>query len=32
MSPIQEKILQHFHRYFEQHGQAPTLAELRRKR
>ena len=28
MSPIQEKILQHFHEYFAQHGQAPTLAEL----
>jgi len=28
MSPIQEKILQHFHHYFEQYGQAPTLAEL----
>jgi repressor LexA len=28
MSPIQEKILRHFHRYYEQHGEAPTLAEL----
>lgn len=28
MSPIQERILRHFHRYFEQYGQAPTLAEL----
>lgn len=28
MSPVQEKILQHFHDYFSQHGEAPTLAEL----
>jgi repressor LexA len=28
MSPTQERILQHFHHYFAQHGEAPTLAEL----
>jgi repressor LexA len=31
MSPVQEKILQHFHHYFSLHGEAPTLAELGEK-
>lgn len=28
MSPIQEKILQRFHAYYAEHGEAPTLSEL----